>query len=317
MDKKITLDKSGHCYYLHLPVSGHASLFPNVFAYDVFLDHLYQRSDMHLYGYCLLTDSVHLLFKAELPPSQWLDGVLLGYLQWYQGCTGDSAYLFNDDERKLVLIQPKYLPETLKYIHHIPLIRKLCSQINQYPYTSYEDYLGRRPSRLSKERILSLISPHNGQRVRRFDDYMHGQAKVSQQYIEEGKDAFYLAYADRHYVTQALSAYNEKSTEEYEHWAKATWQVCIEQLSSCTGLDHPTLLGIRRHHTLPDAHFLLAWLYVEVAQGPIYMAAKQLGLDEATVRFNIKSIHLHHPDAYLRYLGHSLDSVHLSQPSVA
>jgi hypothetical protein len=121
--------------------------------------------------------------------------------------------------------------------------------------------------------------------------------------LPNGNDDIYSAYGGRAYITNAMSTYDNGKGINPEQQHLALWRQCILALSEATEWDTPTLLGIRRHHSLPDAHFLLAWLYIEEAKGPMYMAAKQLGLDEVTLKLNINSIQLHHPDSYLRYIA--------------
>ena len=126
--------------------------------------------------------------------------------------------------------------------------------------------------------------------------------------LPDGNSDFYFAYAERAYITKAMSLYANGESSQTEQQHLELWQSCLASLSETTQLDTPTLLGIRRHHSLPDAHFLLVWLYIEVAKGPMYIAAKQLGLDEVTLKLNINSIQLHHPEAYLRYIANSWQS---------
>lgn len=305
MDKKISLDIAAEFYYLAIPASGHQSLFSSVFAYDALIRLLSERDELTLHGYCLFQDSIHLLVQSHSQPSLWIDSWLMQYNQWHQQVTGDSGYLFQDDHKHLVLIQPRYLPKTLKYLHELPITKKLCGKIDQYPYSSHALYLTNEQTLIDAQRILTIISPHNGQRIRRYEDYMHGVQISIKSDIELGNHAYYHAYADQAYITRILSNYGISGNKNEEEEALALWHSCLSSMHQATQLDTQTLIGIRRHSILPDAHFILAWLYVEMAKGPLYIAAKQLGLDEMTLKLNIKSVQLHHPDSYLRYIAQS------------
>lgn len=289
-------------YYLHVPAQGNQSIFNSVFAYDALLSTLKKQEDLDLLGYCLLPNSLNILVFSRSAPSQWLDPWLMQYNQWHQSNTGESGYIFSDDHKQQTLIQPRYLAKALKYIHDIPVANKLCSRPDQYLYSSFHDYMGTQSTGVQVNRILAALSPHNGQRIRRFEDYM--LAKPSKQLpLPKGSNAFYSAFAESTYITKIMSSYATQQNQGSEQLHLDLWQSCINALSSATNLDTPTLLGIRRHHSLPDAHFLLVWLYINIAKGPMYMAAKQLGLDEVTLKLNINSIQLHHPEAYLRYIA--------------
>jgi hypothetical protein len=303
MDKRIKLDLPDQHYCIEVPSHGKQHLFSSVFAYDALLNSLKQQDNIDLLGYCLLPDSLHLLVLSKVAPSQWLDSWLMQYNQWHQHSTGGSGYLFADEERQQVLVQPRLLTKALKYLHRIPVVNKICSMPDQYLYSSYHDYLGSQQTGVNTDPILAILSPYSGQRTRRFADYMQTSHKSDKAALPNGNDDIYCAYAGRAYITNALSIYANGKGINPELQHLELWRQCTSALSEATQLDTPTLLGIRRHHSLPDAHFLLAWLYIEEAKGPMYMAAKQLGLDEITLKLNINSIQLHHPEAYLRYIA--------------
>ncbi|MFT7109950.1 MAG: hypothetical protein ACI843_001617 [Psychrobacter glaciei] len=308
MDKRIKLELPNQHYYIEVPCQGNQPLFSSVFAYDALLNTLKQQDAMDLLGYCLLPDSLHLLVLSKTEPALWLEPWLMQYNQWHQNSTGDSGYLFADDKMKQVLVQPRLLVKTLKYIHRIPVTKKLCSKPDQFSYSSFHDYTGQQNTGVNIDPILAAISPYNGQRIRRFKDYMQTSNKTDQTSLPNGNDDIYSAYAERAFIAKAMSLYANGEVLNPEQQQLELWNQCITALSETTQLDTATLLGIRRHHSLPDAHFLLAWLYIEEAKGPMYIAAKQLGLDEVTLKLNINSIQLHHPEAYLRYIASNLQT---------
>jgi len=299
MEKKITLDIAKQYYYVSVPSSAHQAIFSSVFAYDALLNTLSQQQDIELLGYCLFPDGIHLLLNSQSAPSKWLEPCLMQYNQWHQQASGVGGYIFNDECLKQVLIQPKYLGKALKYIHQLPVSKKLCTSSEQYLYSSFHDYMNQQDTLVKTERILTMLSPHNGQRVRRFYDYMIAYEASALNNFEFGNHEYYLAYSEHSYLTKARSSYETQNTEDSGALHLELWQRCLRILSEKTGLDESTLRGIRRHHSLPDAHFLLAWLYTEEAQGPIYFASKQLEKDEETLRLNINSIPMHHPALYL------------------
>jgi hypothetical protein len=308
MDNKINIDLPNQIYYLYIPSHAHQSMFSSVFAYDALLETLKEQASIEIIGYCLLPASLHLLVYSTEAPSNWVDSWLMKYNQWHQDTTGESGYLFSDEKKRQVLIQPRYLIKALKYVHDIPIQTKLCSRPDQYLYSSYHDYMSTQSTGVKTTRALAALSPHNGQRIRRFEDYMLTPGNSANKILPNGNSDFYFAYAERAYITKAMSLYASSEIQGTEQQHTELWQSCLESLSEATQLDTLTLLGIRRHHSLPDAHFLLAWLFIEIAKGPTYIAAKQLGLDEMTIELNINSIQLHHPDAYLRYIANSWQS---------
>lgn len=280
-----------------------------MFAYDALLNTLKMAPGVKLYGYCLFSEHVYLLVYSENKPSSWLETWLMAYNQWNQETTLENVYLFDDENIESVLIQPKYLCKTLRHLHYLPVIMKFCSAPDQYLYSSYFDYVNEQSTGVDTKPILSILSPHYGQRLRRFHDYMAVVNQEPASIFTKGKHDYYLAYADNAYLTQARTSYQNKTQNIPEEEHLRTWQQCIQKLMDIQGFEQAVWLGKARHHSQPDAHFLLAWMFVNVANGPIYIAAKQLGVDEATLKLKINSIHLHHPAKYLRYIQQSWNPI--------
>jgi hypothetical protein len=305
MNKKISLDLAQHHYYLHIPSAQQQRLFHCVFAYDALLQTLEQHPDIELYGYCLFPDSLHLLVFSHKPPSHWLEAWLMNYNQWHQDTCHDTGYLFDDEHIHQVLIQPKHLCKTLRHIHYLPVQNKLCSSPEQFLYSSYHDYIASQQTGVNTSPVLATLSPHYGQRLRRFHDYMAIPNQEDQSLFHQGSHDYYLAYSDAHFVMQARANYQHKLNEAPESEWVLLWQSCMNSLVEQSNLEPEYWLGQQRHHSLPDAHYILSWLFTSVAKGPLYIAAKQLGIDESTLKLKINSIHLHHPAKYLRYIERS------------
>lgn len=305
MDKKISLDLANQHYYIHIPSVAQQPLFRSVFAYDALLNSLERHPDIQLYGYCLFPNALHLLLLSHKTPSSWLETWLMNYNQWHQDSSGESGYLFDDEHINQVLIQPRFLCKTLRHIHYLPVKNHICSSPEQFLYSSYQDYIGTQDTGVDTTPLLAELSPHYGQRLRRFHDFMAVPNLEADTIFNGGNHDYYSALADNHFLTQARARYQAqyKPIPESEHLQ--TWQRCIEILVNQHNLASEFWLGTQRHHSLPDAHFILAWMFVEVANGPLYVASKQLSIDETTLKLKINSIKLHHPGRYLRYIAQS------------
>lgn len=303
MEKKISLDQAEQVYYLHIPASGHQHLFPSVFAIDHFLAMLKDDSGIDLYGYCLFDDEIHLLLTCYEKPSLWLDPFLMRVNQWHQNVTGDSGYLFNDTEIHRVLIQPKYTAKTLRYIHQLPVMRKITALPEAFLYSSYHAYLKEECEEVHSDFILSLISHQRGLRLRRYEVFMNEPIGESEQIrFARGNHPFYFAFADEPFITRILSNYVSSNAQSTDKDLSSLWTNCMNMLSRITEFDEDVLMGTARNHGMPDAHYVLAWLFVNVANGPVYHVAKLFKQDETTISLNIRSVELHHPAAFLRYI---------------
>jgi len=158
MNEKISLDLANHYYLLHLPGTQGQSLFPSVFAYDVFLHQLLAVEGIRVHAYALFPEAAAVLVHSESAPSLWLDRFLLDYNNWYQDVTGYSGFVFDDQHQKQDLIQPRLLPRLVKYVHYIPVKQKLCTAPQQYTYSSFHDYMSVRKTGVEINTVLSTIS---------------------------------------------------------------------------------------------------------------------------------------------------------------
>ncbi len=304
MEKKISLDLAQNIYYFHVPAAAHKALFSSVFAIDQLLLILLKDDRIDLHGYCFFDHSLHIVVKCHDKPSLWLEPFLMRYNQWHQSTSGDSGYLFNDLSTRTILVQPKQLPKVIRYLHQLPMLKKIASTASQYLYSSYHEYLKPLPNDLIKDPlVLTLLSPHSGQRIRRYQNYMDQRISHTElRHMLEGNLPFHFAIAEDGFLTRVMTQY-ELNREEIGHQElNDLWQRCVDTLSRLIHLDESTVLGKSRHHSMPDAHHLLAWLFVNVAKGPTKYAAKWLSVDEETLQLNIRSVQLHHPSSFLRYI---------------
>lgn len=308
MNDKISLDLANHYYLLCLPGTQGQLLFPSVFAYDVFLHQLENIEGIRIHAYALFPESAVLLVHCGSAPSLWIDRFLLTYNTWYQEVTGYSGFVFDDQHQECQLVQPRLLPRLVKYVHHIPVKQKYCTAPQQYTYSSFHDYMSVRNTGVEINTVLSTISPHFGQRVRRFFDYMTDTTRD----IDTIKThEYYHAYADQAYLAKALSQYQSRKHIEYDdsHW-HPIWDNCLHQLSELLDIKEGYLTGRSRHHHFVDAHFLMAWCFINCFGGPVYYAAKQLDYDETSIRLNLKGIELHHHAQFLQNIKRKLAQTH-------
>lgn len=316
MEKKISLDQAQQVYYLTIPAVGHQHLFPSVFAIDHIINTLKNDDNIELYGYCLFDDEIHLLLECREKPSLWIDPFLMHFNQWHQNLTGDTGYLFNDTGIRRILIQPKYAAKALRYIHRLPVLRKQTALPEAFLYSSYRTYLEEDSDDIDTDFVLSLISHQRGLRIRRYEVFMNEDiSETEQTQFASGNHSFYFAYADEQFVTRALSNYVSLEANTKEQDLTSLWRNCLQMMSRITEFEEDVLMGTARNHGMPDAHYVLAWMFVNVAKGPIYHVAKQFDQDETTISLKIRSVELHHPASFLRYIAQRWQQIYSASSS--
>lgn len=115
---------------------------------DRFLDVLRECkviSGYKVFGYCLMSNHVHLLMKFETEQPELVFKRIGGrYVYWYNMKYQRIGHLFQDRFRSEPVNDEAYLLTALRYIHQNPVKSGLCKQVEEYEYSSYGEYVGRR-----------------------------------------------------------------------------------------------------------------------------------------------------------------------------
>lgn len=102
--------------------------------------------NFELYAYCLMNNHVHLLIKETSKSiSEIMRRILTRYAQWFNLKYQRTGHLFQNRFKSEPVETDGYFMTVIRYIHQNPLKAKLCDNISDYPYSSYNDYLSLSP----------------------------------------------------------------------------------------------------------------------------------------------------------------------------
>lgn len=108
------------------------------------LERYKQVSRYQLYGYCLMTNHIHLLLKEDVEPvSDAVKRISSCYVYWYNQKYNRTGHLFQERFKSEAVNDESYLLTVLRYIHQNPLKAGLCKELSEYKWSSYNDYLGK------------------------------------------------------------------------------------------------------------------------------------------------------------------------------
>jgi REP element-mobilizing transposase RayT len=120
----------------------------DIFSDDVdrekFLQILYECKELsgfELYGYCLMTNHVHLLIKEGAETvSQIMRRIGTRYVQFFNWKHNRIGHLFQDRFKSEAVTDDRYFLTVLRYIHHNPLQAGMVKRLNKYGWSSFSDY---------------------------------------------------------------------------------------------------------------------------------------------------------------------------------
>lgn len=108
------------------------------------LEQYKDKSGYRIYAYCLMVNHVHLLLKVgEEPLEQVMRRICGSYVYWYNSKYQRIGNLFQDRFKSETVENDAYFLTVLRYIHQNPLKAGLVTSIEQYPWSSFGEYLNR------------------------------------------------------------------------------------------------------------------------------------------------------------------------------
>ena len=100
--------------------------------------------EYEIYAYCLMSNHIHLLMKEGKEDL----GIVFrrigaSYVYWYNGKYSRTGHLFQDRYKSEVVENDEYFLTVLRYINQNPIKAGIEREIGRYPWSSYNEYLGK------------------------------------------------------------------------------------------------------------------------------------------------------------------------------
>ena len=95
-----------------------------------------------LYAYCLMSNHIHLLLKAENESiSVIVQRIASSYVHWYNLKYCRVGHLYQSRFSSEPIDNDRYFLAVLRYIHQNPVHAGLCKDATDYRYSSHRDYI--------------------------------------------------------------------------------------------------------------------------------------------------------------------------------
>lgn len=130
-----------------------------------------------LYGFCLMTNHVHLLIhEKEEPVAKTMQRIATRYAWWYNQKYERSGHVFQGRYGSECVEDDEYLLTVIRYIHNNPVKAGIVTQPEDYRWSSINAYYGRHqyPAGLTDTGfILGIVAPESANAIRRFREFMN------------------------------------------------------------------------------------------------------------------------------------------------
>lgn len=105
-----------------------------------------------------LSNQIHLIIKEENEPIEQIVKRIAGsYVYWYNWKYYRKGPLFQDRFRSEAIEDERYLLTAIRYIHQNPVKAGLTEKIDEYEYSSYNEYVNTDCDFIDKDFIYELI----------------------------------------------------------------------------------------------------------------------------------------------------------------
>ncbi len=139
-EARVTMEKA--CYHIITRGNQKQTVFREVSdnqKYLLLLTHYKRRWKFKLYCFCLMPNHVHLIVEVANPAdlNKIMHGLNLSYAQYFNLKYGKVGHLWQDRFKSKVITKDAYLLECIKYIEANPVRASLVSNIDDYPWSSW------------------------------------------------------------------------------------------------------------------------------------------------------------------------------------
>ncbi|MBM7615040.1 transposase [Alkaliphilus hydrothermalis] len=135
------------------------------------IKHFKEKSGYDVYGYCLMSNHIHLLLKeTEESISNIIKRVCGRYVYWYNNKYERVGHLFQERFKSEVVEDQQYLLINLRYIHQNPVKAGLTNDLSNFYWSSYREYMRERQL-IDVKPILGLFSHEEAKALNMFKEY--------------------------------------------------------------------------------------------------------------------------------------------------
>ncbi|WP_432662549.1 transposase [Wukongibacter baidiensis] len=131
-------------------------------------------SEYEVYGYCLMSNHIHLLIKeGKEPISNTMKRIGVSYVYWYNIKYERYGHLFQDRYKSEKVEDDKYLMVVLRYIHQNPLKAGMVESIDKYKWSSYGDYVEGKSTLINIGFIYNILNTNLNKAKDIFREFMN------------------------------------------------------------------------------------------------------------------------------------------------
>lgn len=167
-----------------------------------------------LYGYCLMSNHVHLLIKEEKDPlHRTMKRIGISYSYYFNKKYKRVGHLFQDRFRSERIETENSLLACLRYIHNNPVKAYIADNLSDYEWSSYNIYTRNSDDKyeiVDMDFVLDIFSENKSQAIKRFKEFSVASSFEEFIEIEEMENNLELGTDPLEIIKNIVSKYNVK-----------------------------------------------------------------------------------------------------------
>ncbi len=120
---------------------------------------------IEIIAYCLMPNHYHLLMqqKSAKPISSYIQKIFNGYVQAINKQQNRSGTLFEGRSKSILVDKEEYLIHLIRYIHINPVVANIIKKPEQWKYSNYLEWIGKREGSLFSKKVFNSLFDSNKQ----------------------------------------------------------------------------------------------------------------------------------------------------------
>ena len=199
------------------------------------------NSDFDIFGYCIMSNHIHLLIKENLECiSDIVKKISSSYVFWFNSRHERSGHLFQERYKSEIVENDSYFLTALRYIHQNPVKAGITKFARDYKWSSFNEYISG-SAVINTEGPLSYYGKDRNQAIEQFK--LFTEYETDKKFIDcEERTHTRDEEVEEHFKKQELCDVGDfyklgnKERNEILKQAKVTLGGTNRQISRVTGL---------------------------------------------------------------------------------
>lgn len=129
--------------------------------------------DVELFAYVIMSNHYHLALRTSSEPlNKVMHRINTTYGMYYNKVMARSGHVFEGRYKAILIKDEKYLISLVRYIHRNPARAGLCSNVQDYLWSSDHYYRKMEPGFIEFGLLLDVLSGNRGKSMREYDILM-------------------------------------------------------------------------------------------------------------------------------------------------